>query len=65
MKKQIAVTLLILATVAMYAFARPSDTGGSSNSGKGTSLQGAYKDMIQLVPFTFSSDKVSSAKPVS
>ena len=65
MKKQIAVTLLVLATVAMYAFARPSDTGASNNPSKGTSLQGAYKDMIQLVPFTFSSDKVSSAKPVS
>ena len=65
MKKQIAVTLVVLSAVFMYALARPSDTGGSVNSGKGVSLQGAYKDMMQMVPFTFSSKKAPSVKPIS
>lgn len=65
MKKQIAVTLIILAAVFMYALARPSDTGGSITSGKGVSLQDSYKDMMQLVPFTFSSKEAPPVKPIS
>ncbi len=65
MKKQIAVTLVVLAAVFMYALARPSDTGGSFTSDQGVSLQGVYKDLMQLVPFTFSSKEAPPVKPVS
>lgn len=65
MKKQIAVTLTILTAVAVYAFVVPHNAVGSADLGKNVSLHDAYKNMMQMVPFTFSGKKAPPVKPVS